>query len=618
MSASPPAIRIVNLSFRYTGRRQPTLQNLSLTVDPGETLLILGPSGCGKSTLALCLNGLIPHSVAGEVEGRVEVAGHDVAETPVSTLAHSVGIVFQDPDSQFCMLRTDDEIAFGLENLAIPAGEMPARIDQALRTVGLGHLSRERIDRLSGGARQRLALACVLALDPSILIFDEPTSNLDPTGAADVFAEIARLKRSGERTIVIVEHRLDQSVQLVDRVLVLGPGGVRIAHGRPRDVFRDYADLLDEYGIWIPQVSELANHLHAHGLTVEPYPVTLDQAADAVGRLVGIESTANQHDGTRDASPLLQGRPAPVPERETKEQNNAPPAVEIRHLSCLYSRTKVALDAASFLIPDGSFFAIVGPNGAGKSTLASHLIGTIRPPKGTVRLFGRDIRSLTERELTQTVGYVFQNPEHQFVAQSVFDELAFGLRTRGLGEAEIRERVEPILADFGLASLGRANPFTLSLGEKRRLSVAAMLVLGQRILVLDEPTFGQDRKNTAALLTKLRTLNREGRTIVMITHDVRLVAEYATDVALLVAGKVVSTGPPARLFDDPALLRRGHLVPPPILALSRQIAASDSTFPVTATIDEFAAEVIRRQHTSAALVAAKRTSGSLRSDEDWR
>ncbi|HUX86004.1 MAG TPA: ABC transporter ATP-binding protein [Chloroflexota bacterium] len=612
MAARPLAIRLENVSFRYAGRRLPTLQHLSLTVERGETLLVLGPSGCGKSTLALCLNGLIPHSIAGEMEGQVEVAGHDVAETPVSTLARSVGIVFQDPDSQFCMLRTDDEVAFGLENLAIPPAEMPARIERSLRTVGLGHVSRERIDRLSGGARQRLALACVLALDPSILIFDEPTSNLDPTGAADVFAEIARLKRSGDHTIVIVEHRLDQSVQLADRVLVLGPGGVPVAHGSPLDVFRGNADLLDEYGIWIPQVSELANQLRRHGLSVEPYPITLDQAAAGVARLIGPGL------GAKHASPPALAVPTPDYERDPLAQSGMPPAVEICQLTYHYSRRKVALDAASLRIPDGSFFAIVGPNGAGKSTLASHLIGTIRPPRGTVRIFGRDIRELSERELTETVGYVFQNPEHQFVAQSVFDELAFGLRIRGLPEAEIRDRVEATLSEFGLASLGRANPFTLSLGEKRRLSVAAMLVLGQRILVLDEPTFGQDRKNTTALLAKLVKLNREGNTIIMITHDVRLVAEYASDVALLVDGKVVTTGPPAQLFDDPSLLSLGHLVPPPILALSRMIAQTDATFPPEATIDAFLTEVLRRQETPANLVAASPFTRLTSRDEEWR
>jgi energy-coupling factor transporter ATP-binding protein EcfA2 len=625
VTTTTAAIVVEDLSFRYQGRRRPTFERLSFSVAAGETLLVLGPSGCGKSTLALCLNGLIPHGVPGELSGRVVVAGHDVRETPVATLARTAGLVFQDPDAQFCMLRADDEVAFGLENLNVPRAEMDARIERALDQVGLGEARRARIDRLSGGGRQRLALACVLAMEPEILIFDEPTSNLDPAGAEEVFANVARLKAAGRHTIVIVEHRLDHLISLVDRLLVLGPDGSKLALGPPHEVLLEHAAQLDELGIWIPQVSELANRVRRRSVGVEPYPLTLEQAADAFGRLIGcgrVEALGVARDddeppggacaGTTPApgadetggteSALTRARspwereaaaspPTPLHQIERgagrARRGEAAPAVEISHLDYRYPSGQVALRDVSLTIPEGSFFALVGPNGAGKSTLAAHLIGSIRSPANTVKLLGRDVRTIAATEIPSFVGYVFQNPEHQFVAGTVYDELAFGLRLCGLPEAEVEERVAAMLADFGLAGYARANPFTLSHGEKRRLSVATMLILGQKILVLDEPTFGQDRKNTIALMAKLADLNRAGRTIVMITHDVRLVAEYAREVVVLIDGSVAYSGDVDGLFADAALLERARLVAPPLLELSRRLANVDRTFPPAATIDRF-------------------------------
>jgi energy-coupling factor transporter ATP-binding protein EcfA2 len=266
-------------------------------------------------------------------------------------------------------------------------------------------------------------------------------------------------------------------------------------------------------------------------------------------------------------------------------------------------------------VPAGSFVAVVGPNGAGKSTLAAHLIGAIRPPAGTVRLFGRDVRTTPPETLARLVGYVFQNPEHQFVARTVYEELAFGLRVRRVPEPEIVARVETMLADFGLAALGPANPFTLSHGEKRRLSVATMLILGQEVLVLDEPTFGQDRQNTVALMAKLVDLHRAGRTIVLITHDVRLVAEYAEEVAVLIEGAVVFSGPTDELFRNPALLERAHLVPPPLLELSRKLSALAPDFPPAVTTDAFLVALDRRGSApgrAAAAAGGAPTRGMLR------
>jgi energy-coupling factor transport system ATP-binding protein len=562
------AISVEGLTFRYAGRKRAALNDVSFTVHEGATVLVLGPSGSGKSTLALCLNGLIPHVVAGEFHGSVRIHGATVQATPLEKTVQQVGIVFQDPEAQLCMLRVAEEIAFGLENLAIPSGEMPRRIQRALELTGLHTEGTTRIDWLSGGNKQRLALASVLALEPSVLIFDEPTSNLDPAGARAVFETIARLKAEGRHTIVVVEHRLDQLMHLVDRVLVLGPDGTLLDDGEPHAVLDRQARALDEFGIWKPQVSELVEGLRARGYGVRGYPITIDEAERALAPVL-----LPRHE---------QWTPFPSLEGNTPREQ---PVISIRGLSAGYRRGFDVLHGITLEVKRGEILALVGPNGAGKSTLAHHLIATLRAPKGTIFLDDRDIRQFSSKDLAEMVGYVFQNPEHQFVASTVFDELAYGLRLRSRPEAEVRLRVEAMLADFGLGGLAAANPFKLSHGEKRRLSVATMLILDQRVLVLDEPTFGQDRRHADALLAKLRARNASGTTLLIITHDMRLVAEHADRMAVLKDGRARAHLSVDDVFDDEALLRETSLEVPPVRELAARLFGDECWLP--STVEEF-------------------------------
>jgi energy-coupling factor transport system ATP-binding protein len=626
------AISVEALSFRYAGRKRVALRDVTFSVPEGETLLVLGPSGCGKSTLALCLNGMIPHVVAGELSGSVRIHGALVAHQALADTVSQVGIVFQDPEAQMCMLRVDEEIAFGLENLAVPPAEMPGRIRRALSLTGLECAGSTRIDWLSGGNKQRLALASVLATEPSVLIFDEPTSNLDPAGARAVFAVIARLKAQGRHTIVVVEHRLDQLMHLVDRVLVLGPDGRLVDDGEPHQVLERQARALDELGIWKPQVCEVADALARRGFMLGGYPITVDEAARTLGGLAvslrngntavprveppgtwgtstptvgphrngGRASPQPEPSGNLTSSPIVGahwngGTASPRAEPSANwtsstmvgpHADNAASAVSIRGLTARYGRGADVLHDVRLEVQHGDILALVGSNGAGKSTLAHHLIATLRADRGTVFVDGRDIRDVRNSELAETVGYVFQNPEHQFVARSVFDELAFGLRLRGEPEAEVRARVEAMLDDFGLSGLAAANPFKLSHGEKRRLSVATMLILKQRLLVLDEPTFGQDRRHAAALLQKFRALNTAGTTLIIITHDMRLVAEHATRAAVLHEGRLLASSGVDALFEDAALLEEAHLEPPPIRALSERLFGASTGGRLPAAVDE--------------------------------
>jgi len=586
-------IEIERLTFKYVGRRQLTLREVSLNIRAGESVLVLGPSGCGKSTLALCLNGAIPHAISGDLRGAVRIGGLDTRRASMADLAQRVGIVFQDPEAQFCMLGVEDEVAFGLENLAVPRAEMDRRIDAALGMVGLGHRRHERIERLSGGQKQRLALACVLAQEPKILVLDEPTAQLDPAGTAEVMDLLGQLRAGGEHTLVIVEHRLDEVMPLVDRAIVFSADGELVADGPPREVIREHGDWLAEAGVWTPQVSELARDLEREGIALDPFPITVPEAVEAlrpharmlgsdgtrVGGAMNCAPTGSDPVGAQFIAPPCVA-PASIPSvhigaTTTRRERAGVPILRVRGLTYQYPRAAApVLCDVSCSIDGGEFVAIVGANGAGKSTLARLIASIVRPPRGTIEVAGRDVSQVPSAELARSVGYVFQYPEHQFVGRTVLDDVAHGPRRAGNSEGEAIALSEAMLDDFGLLRLGPAHPFTLSHGEQRRLSVASMLVLGQQMLLLDEPTFGQDQRNATMLLDKLEALAAEGRAIVAVSHDMRLVAERAQRVLVMVDGTLAFDGPPARLFADRALLRRARLVPPPLWDLGQRLGLS--------------------------------------------
>ncbi len=552
---APAALQVEQLTVWYDGEQAPALREIDLSLAPGERLLVLGASGAGKSTLALSLNGIIPRAIGGHVEGRILLGGRPLDELSSGELTRRVGVLFQDPESQFCMLTVADEVAFGLENLALPAVEMPARIRAALRSVGLAGYEPTRSERLSGGMKQRLALACLLAMGPEILVLDEPTANLDPAGTRSVFSVVRALVADRRRALVIIEHKLDECVDLVDRVVVLSPAGGVAADGPPRALFEQQADRLEQLGVWQPAASRLAHHLRRRGWpAIHPHPLTVAEAtASFAAARIGPEVVF-----------------AAVPTADPPTASPEPPALVIAGLSFAYGKPPV-LRNLDLTVPAGHLLALVGPNGAGKTTLIQLAAGLRRPPRGTVRLFGRDVREYRPGELASTVGYVFQNPEHQFVRHTVYDEVAFGLELLGEPAEAIRPRVEELLADFGLLEHRWANPFCLSQGQKRRLSVATQLITGRRLLILDEPTFGQDPHTAGALMRRIVSLQQQGRTIVLVTHDVQLVSTYATRVAVLVAGQVRFVGPPAELMDRSEVLRAAALELSPMWAIAQAL-----------------------------------------------
>ena len=555
-----PLLRVRDLSVAYEGSTAPTPAHVSFEVSAGEVVLVLGPSGSGKSTLALALNGLIPHDVPAEVTGTVEVGGLDTVDNPVSRLSTHVAMVFQDPDAQLVTGTLLDEVAFGPENLRLPVDEVLARAESALRRVGLWSRRFTNPDRLSGGGRQRLAIACALAMGSPLLVLDEPTANLDPNGIEEFYAALGELAAAGDRAIVLIEHNLDAAVGFVDRVLVLDHDGRLVADGPVDDVLRRRADELHAMGVWLPTSALAALRLRRSGLRLDPLPLTPDELREA------LDAEPTQPDAERaqrDEAPFVSSLRSSLGDRE-----NPHPLVQVRRLTLRRGRATVLHDI-DLDIREGDFVAVIGANGAGKTTLVQAIAGVVRPPRGTVRIGDLDVGRADGRTLSARVGFVFQNPEHQFIAHTVFDELAHGLRLRRLPEDEVRARTEALLVRFGLRDKAATHPFRLSGGQKRRLSVGtalagAALDGGAPLLVLDEPTFGQDRARADELLSLLRGLNDDGTTIIVVTHDMQLVTEYADRTVILREGRVAAAGETASLFADAELIRAAGLRLPPM------------------------------------------------------
>ncbi|ANJ28161.1 ABC transporter ATP-binding protein [Agromyces aureus] len=565
-----PLISLDAVSIRHDESARATPAEVSFEVRPGEVVLLLGPSGCGKSTLALALDGLIPHAVPATLDGTVRVAGLDSAEHTVAELSEHVAMVFQDPDAQVVTGTLLDEVCFGPENQLLAAGEVLERAERALKLVGLWERRTDNPDVLSGGGRQRLAIACALALAAPVLVLDEPTANLDPAGIDEVYAVLRDLASERDHAIVLVEHNLDAAVDIVDRVIVLDADGRLVIDGPARDVLQNRTEQLLRLGVWLPVSTLAALHLRDAGVVLDPLPLSpseLAAALDAVDVL---------------PSPRLDGPPDAATADAASASSDASPAITVRDCSVRRGgrRGPVVVDGVDLDVASGDFLAIVGTNGAGKTTLLQAIAGVIASPKGSVDVLGIDPSRADARTRARQIGFVFQNPEHQFVAHTVAEELELGLRVQGADDETRRAEVDRMLARFDLTEHRDRHPFLLSGGQKRRLSVGTALVAGAPVLALDEPTFGQDRARASELLDILSGLNAEGTTVLVVTHDLQLVADHATHVAVMRDGRLLGVGTTAEVLAGP-LIEAAGLRHPPLARATRGLASHPEWHAVT-------------------------------------
>ena len=543
------AIRLENVSFRYADQEGWALRQVSLRIRRGEMVVVMGATGAGKSTLAKCLNRTVPAFQAGTMEGRIALFGELLDGRDVADLAGTVGLVSQDFEAQLFATNVVQELAFGMEQLGVPADEMRRRVPQALATVGLAGFEHRDPTTLSGGEKQRLAIAATLVLEPSVLVFDEPTTDLDPAGKLEIFDVLARMRRLGY-TLLLIEHET-VAAEKADRVVVLSAGRV-VADDTPGRVLPDVA-FLHTHGVRPPDVDRIAAALRVH---------VADRSLD------GLVSTL--HGLGLRPSPTPGAPPASAPAAGA----DATPLIEVDDVGFAYEGSARALDRVSLRIAAGEFIALIGQNGSGKTTLAKQLNGLLHPTTGRVLLHGREVRTLPLDAMAAQVGYVFQNPDHQIFAATVSEEVAFGPRNLGLSATEAAERVTEALDAVGLRDLADADPFLLSKGHRQRLAVASLLALRPQLLILDEPTTGLDYAEQRRMMELIVRLHGNGMAILMITHSPWVVAEYARRGVLMRAGRVQFDGPLRALFEHEALLTEAHFRVPDVTRLGQRFGFS--------------------------------------------
>jgi energy-coupling factor transport system ATP-binding protein len=570
-------IHLEDVSFRYRAATEPAISDVSLRIRPGELVGVLGRSGSGRSTLACTLNGTIPHLVRGELRGRIVVAGQDLRGRRPRDLAALVGLLFQDFEAQLFSTNVGLEVAFGPENLCLPREEIVRRVDRCLHLVGLNELRHKMPAGLSGGQKQRLALAAVLALEPQVLVLDEPTSDLDPAGRHDLMDAIRSSRRDRALTLVMVDPEIDE-LGWVDRLVVLDRGRVAL-DGTPAELWGATGAL--------------------QGLGLQGF--TLARLAEALGLSGHWQSAEQAAAAIREAG----WRPDPEACQRLRRGEACAGGGEIllegEDLSHRYPDGTQALSGLTFTIRRGEFVAILGQNGSGKTTLVKHLNGILRPTTGDIRLSGQSLRGEPPTRLSRLVGLVFQNPDHQIFAERVRDEVAFGPRLQGLAEGEIARRVDEALEAVGLAEAGDLDPFVLTKGGRQRVAVASTLATKPEVIILDEPTTGLDQRELDGMMALIQRLNRAGHTIVIITHAMRVAAEYARRVILMRDGRIVRDAGTREIFSNEAELLALGLTPPPAVQVAHRLGVP------ALTVDELVGALVRASGPSSLPASGQRS-----------
>ena len=535
-------IELKDFSFQYKAQSEPTLKNLNLTIYKGEKVLIVGPSGSGKSTIGQCLNGIIPNIYKGTSSGQFLIQGKEAFDLSIYEKSHLVSTVLQDTDGQFIGLSVAEDLAFALENDMVELESMKSRVHTWAERLDLSKLLDHRPQDLSGGQKQRVSLAGVLIDESPILLFDEPLANLDPKSGQDIIDLIDQIHEEQGTTTIIIEHRLEDVLyRPIDRVILINQGQV-LFNGSPDELLR--TTLLAENGIREPL-----------------YLTTLRQLGQDISKLPHLDKVEKLPLGDMSVD---------IPTPHFEKGVEAETILELGHLNFAYREGQPILKDLSLTIPKGQRLAIVGKNGAGKSTLAKAICGFIQT-EGTYFSKGEDIKGDSVKERAERVGYVLQNPNQMISTNMIFDEVALGLRLRNVPEDQIESRVHQALKTCGLYEFRKWPISALSYGQKKRVTIASILVLGPDVLVLDEPTAGQDQRNYTEIMDFLDELHQKGHTIVMITHDMQLMLDYSDRAVVVMDGQVLADLTPAELLTQPEILRRANLKETSIFALANRL-----------------------------------------------
>lgn len=553
-TAKKPVIEFENFQFQYFSQAAPTLHDINLKIYEGEKVLIVGPSGSGKSTIGNCLNGLIPFSYKGEIQGSLKISGRETREMNIFELSKKVGTVLQDADGQFIGLTVGEDIAFALENDCVPLSEMKETVQKVSDIVDMGKLLKSSPFELSGGQKQRVSFAGVMVDDVELLLFDEPLANLDPATGKTAIDLIDRVWKESKKTVVIIEHRLEDVLyREVDRIIVVSEGRI-VADMTPDELMA--ANILPKLGIR------------------EPLYVTAMKYAD-------IQLTPQMRAGRIDTLDIAQIRDAL--QKWNREQGEMPgeearrTILEAEHLSFQYTKKRKILQDINFKIQEGEMVSIVGTNGAGKSTLAKVICGFVTEDEGKLLYYGEDLKGQTIKERSQKIGFVMQNPNQMICKPMIYDEVALGLRIRQVPEEEIESRVDKALKICGLAPFKKWPVSALSFGQKKRVTIASMLVMDPQILILDEPTAGQDYHHYTEIMEFLKSLNDQGVTIILITHDMHLMLEYTPHAIVISEGKKIGDASAVEILTNEDIAKRANLKITSLYELAMKTEIPDPT-----------------------------------------
>jgi len=559
-----PDLRIDHLSFAYQDTSGSVLKDIDLTIPSGQFVLLAGPSGCGKSTLALALAGLIPTRIAGDMEGDIYLDEKRIGGMEINEVSQYVGMVFQNPDNQLIQIDVESEVAFGPENLALPHEEIVHRVQQALEYTRMEHLAQQEIFALSGGQKQRVAISATLAMRPSVLVLDEPTSDLDPVGTQEVLSVLRALNKQYGMTIVLIEHKVDEVIPWVDRVLLMDAGRV-VVDAPPRNAFTSIP-LWDNLGVSVPQIVQLARAIPDvfHGET----PLSVDEAYDALSSTGLAESLRQRNRAIQHMDELTLNFSAQEPVQQVVSWENVG----------LSFGTKQVLKDINVNVAPEEWVAIIGPNGSGKTSMASLAMGFQAPTSGSVRQRGKPVEAGSISRQAEKMAYLFQAADTMLFSSTVEREFLFGANNRRKRKGALLYTVDELLKMVDLEAHRQDNPFQLSHGQRKRLAIGVLLARYPEVLILDEPTTGQDEGHARAFLQFLEQLRQKQKfTYIMISHDMQAVAQYASRVVVLHEGHIALDGPPEQVFAHVDQLAASNILPPPIALLHARLCNGEAT-----------------------------------------